>query len=308
MHSTIEMAPAAPATATTLIRQPDHWLGRFTAMAGPCEVLLDRVPHREAAVLLNMAAAEAKRVEVKFSRYRSDSVVHHINSSFGQAIEVDEETAKLLDYAAECWAISDGLFDVTSGVLRRVWKFDGSHHVPTADAVAQLLQHIGWNKVAWNKPFIALPTGMEIDFGGIGKEYAVDTTAVLLRERTSASFVINYGGDLYVSGPRANGDDWVIGVDDPYHTGEDSVGALTIARGGVATSGDARRFILKEGVRYSHILNPKTGWPVTGAPRSVTVAAETCVEAGIFSTMAMLQGAGAEAFLKSQGVKHWVNC
>jgi thiamine biosynthesis lipoprotein len=220
---------------------------------------------------------------------------------------VDDETAKLLDYAAECYSISDGLFDVTSGVLRRVWKFDGSDRVPPAAAVQALLPLIGWDRVTWSNPIITLPVGMEIDLGGIGKEYAVDTTASLVRERTQSSFVVNYGGDLYISGPRTNGQFWTIGVDDPQATGEGSVGAIRIARGGIATSGDARRFLLKDGIRYSHILNPKTGWPVVGAPHSVTVIAETCVEAGILSTLAMLQGPKAEAFLKEQDVKFWAN-
>jgi len=277
------------------------------AMASPCELLVDDVLHHEAAELLEIAASEASRIERKFSRYRPDSMIQQINTSEGQPVKVDDETANLLDYAAECWTLSDGLFDITSGVLRRVWKFDGSDRVPTEADVERLLPRIGWEKVTWDRPTIVLPTGMEIDLGGIGKEYAVDKTAALLGERTRASFVINFGGDLYISGLRANTKSWTIGVDDPNAAGEDYVGAFSIARGGVATSGDARRFLLRHGIRYSHILNPKTGWPVMGAPRSVTVVAETCVEAGILSTMAMLQGSDAEKFLGKQGVRYWTN-
>jgi thiamine biosynthesis lipoprotein len=292
---------------TTLIRERGHWIGRFSAMASPCELLMDSVTHSEAAALLHLAAAEAQRIEHKFSRYRGDSVIQQINMSGGRPVDVDEETAKLLDYAAECYAVSNGLFDVTSGVLRRVWRFDGGDRVPPAEAVEALLPLIGWDKVIWENPRITLPVGMEIDLGGIGKEYAVDTTAALIRSHISSSFVVNYGGDLYVSAPRADGDLWVIGVDDPTATGEHSVGAIRIIRGGIATSGDARRFLLKDGVRYCHILNPLTGWPVTGAPHSVTVVAETCVEAGILSTLAMLQGPEAENFLKEQDVRYWTN-
>jgi len=298
--------PSVTATHTsTLIRQGDHWLGRFTAMASPCELLVENVPHREAMELLEIVTSEASRIERKFSRYRADSVIQQINTSRGQAVEVDDETANLLDYAAECWSLSDGLFDISSGVLRKLWKFDGSDRVPSAADVEQLLPYIGWEKVTWMKPQIVLPAGMEIDLGGIGKEYAVDTTAALLRTHTPASFVVNFGGDLYVSALRANGKFWIIGVDDPNAAGEDYVGTLSVARGGVATSGDARRFLLKHGVRYSHILNPRTGWPVVGAPRSVTVVAETCVEAGILSTMAMLQGSDAEILLGKQEVRYW---
>jgi FAD:protein FMN transferase len=274
-------------------------------MASPCEILVDRAPHHLATDLLEIAASEALRVERKFSRYRPDNIVYRINNAKGEAVEVDEETAKLLDYAAECWLISDGLFDVTSGVLRRAWRFDGSDRLPSANAVTELLRFVGWDKVKWKKPWIQLPEGMEIDLGGIGKEYAVDMTAGLLLSNTQASFVVNYGGDLIVSAPRADGSGWTIGVDDP-NAGESAVASIKIMRGGVATSGDARRFLLKDGVRYSHILDPRTGWPVTGAPRSVTVVAETSVEAGILSTLAMLQGTRAEEFLKEQRVKYWV--
>ena len=301
------MLEHAPAPVTVLLRQDAHWLGRFKAMASPCELLIDHASHREATELLERAAAEALRIEHKFSRYRADGIVSQINTSSGRTIEVDNETAQLLDYAAECWNISEGLFDITTGILRRVWKFDGGNQLPSSAEIAELLSRIGWDKVGWAKPLITLPAGMEIDLGGIGKEYAVDRTASLIRTHTQESFVVNYGGDLYISGPRSNGEFWTIGVDDPEATGQGSIGAVQVARGGVATSGDARRYLLKDGIRYSHILNPKTGWPIVAAPRAVTVIAETCVEAGTLSTFAMLQGSNAEAFLNSQGVKHWIS-
>lgn len=81
---------------------------------------------------------------------------------------------------------------------------------------------------------------------------------------------------------------------------------LSLAAGALATSGDARRFLLKDGVRYGHILDPRTGWPVRGAPRSVTVAAPTCTEAGVLATLAMLQGREARAWLAAQGAPHWI--
>jgi thiamine biosynthesis lipoprotein len=268
---------------------------------------MEGVSHGEARALLDLALTEAVRIEHKFSRYRNDNIVYQINNSAGLPVEVDDETARLLDYAEEIWKLSDGLFDITSGVLRRVWKFDGSDRIPEAEAVRQVLAHIGWQKVHWGKPRIELPNGMEIDLGGIGKEYAVDATAVLLAGRSAASYAVNFGGDLFISGPRKSGEHWTIGVDDPARPGVGNVGALRIARGGIATSGDARRFLMKDGVRYGHILNPKTGWPPTAGPHSVTVVAPTCLEAGIFSTLAMLHGADAERFLKEQDVPFWIN-
>lgn len=284
----------------------DYTAGSFQVMAGPAELLLDSSDATLCERLTQMAFLEAGRIEKKFSRYRDDNIIHHINNAGGAAIAVDEETARLLDYAGQCWQLSDGAFDITSGILRRVWHFDGSDSLPTSEAVAALLPQLGWDKVHWQRPQLILPAGMEIDFGGIGKEYAVDRIAQLLQAQTSLSFVINLGGDLRVRSPRANGELWRIGIDDPQHSGTASVGTLRISHGGVATSGDARRYLLRDGVRYAHILDPRNGWPVPDAPRSVTVVADTCIEAGTLTTLAMLQGAGAEAFLQAQNVRFWL--
>jgi len=292
--------------AITLERRDDYWCARFLAMGSPCELLVDSADRTLVVQLADIAFGEAKRIEQKFSRYRNDNIVHQIHHQHGVPVAVDDETAKLLDYADLCYRLSDGLFDITSGVLRKVWKFDGSDRVPTQHEIAALLPRIGWRKVTWSKPYLTLPAGMEIDFGGIGKEYAVDKTAQLLIARSNASMVVNFGGDLFVTGVRANGSPWRIGIDDPDATGQHALAQLQLARGGVATSGDARRFLLKDNIRYGHILNPTTGWPVRDAPRSVTVTAATCVEAGMLTTFAMLQGKTAEKFLTDQAVRHWI--
>lgn len=297
----------------TLEPHGDYWLGRFSAMASPCEILMD-VDDEATAHQLTMAAyQEAIRIEQKFSRYQQDNILYRTNHSHGVPIEVDDETAALLDYAAHCYALSDGKFDITSGVLRKVWRFDGSDRVPTAAAVKDLLAHVGWPKVTWQRPWITLPANMEIDLGGIGKEYAVDRTAVILQQLTTASLLINYGGDLCATGPRRNKHGWIVGVEDPGTIQKKRVTAnrphstdeFELLRGGIATSGDTRRYLLKEGIRYCHILDPQSGWPVRGAPHAITVAAGTCTDAGILATLAMLHGKQAETFLRKQKIRFW---
>jgi len=287
----------------SLKRVEDYFIGRFTAMAGPCEILVDTDSPPRGERALELARQEARRIERKFSRYLPDSEVGRINGSQGQPVRVDEETEHLLDYAATCCEVSEGLFDITSGVLRRAWKFDGSDRVPAEATVAGLLPYVGWGRVAWGDRTLALPAGMEIDLGGIGKEYAVDRAASLIAAEIPDAFVVNFGGDLYASGPRRGGRPWNIGVDDPERTGDATIAAIPLTRGGLATSGDARRYILYRGKRLGHILNPKTGWPVEGAPRSVTVIAPTCVEAGTLSTLAYLRGPGAREFLEAEGAQ-----
>jgi thiamine biosynthesis lipoprotein len=301
----LRVRPAA-AGALSLHRVEDHFVGRFAAMASPCEVLVDTDQRAVAAAALRAAADEAWRIERKFSRYRDDNILHRIHHAGGQPVEVDEETAHLLDYAVTCHEMSDGRFDITSGVLRRVWRFDGGEHVPDEGAVREVLRLVGWRHVTWRDRTLTLPAGMEIDFGGIGKEYAVDRAAALIGAGTSAACVVNFGGDLYVSGPRRGERPWGVGLDDPQRPGEAALLRLELERGGLATSGDARRYVTWNGRRLGHILDPRTGWPVPDAPRSVTVLATTCVEAGTLSTLAYLQGAGARAFLAAQGVQFWV--
>jgi thiamine biosynthesis lipoprotein len=276
----------------------------FQAMATPCEVRLETLNFSLAEHVARVVETETRRIEQKFSRYRADSVISRINAAAGAAVEVDAETAMLLDFADQCHRLSDGLFDITSGALRRVWRFDGSDRVPDAAEVKAVLPQIGWNKVKWQAPYLTLTEGMEIDFGGLAKEYAVDRAIALAGQVTKIPTLINFGGDLCVSGPRADGSRWKVAIESVDRSGG-MAAMLELSQGALATSGDARRFLLKDGVRYGHILNPQTGWPIAQAPRSVTVAAATCVEAGMTATMTILQGKHAERFLKREGVKAW---
>jgi thiamine biosynthesis lipoprotein len=274
------------------------------ALGGPCELLVDGSDAAHASTLGAVAAAESRRIEHKFSRYRTDSVLHAINASAGAVTRVDDETAGLLDYAAECHAMSDGRFDITSGVLRRVWTFDGSDRVPGREAVRDVLRLVGWTKVRWQRPELTLPAGMELDLGGLGKEYAVDRAAAEVGALARSPFLVNFGGDLFAPAPRADGRPWSVGVDDPERTGRSATHLVQLERGGLATSGDARRFVMWNGRRLGHILDPRTGWPVTGAPHSVTVLAATCLEAGTLATLAILAGPDARRFLEDEGVLH----
>ena len=291
--------------AFELSQQAGYWLATFRAMASPCELLIDTDSRQQATVAAQIACDEAMRVEQKFSRYKNDNIIFAINNSQEKAVEVDAETAHLLDYAALCFELSDGLFDVTSGILRRVWRFDGGSKIPHADEVTALLGLIGWQRVSWQRPYLQLPMGMEIDLGGIGKEYAVDRTALLLAQAGFKHCLVNFGGDLLALGPRRNGDSWLVGVD-PVSQAQAAVKRLHLQRGALTTSGDTQRYLLRDGSRYSHILNPKTGWPVPQAPRTVTVYANTCLEAGMLATFAMLNGQDAETFLKNQEVNYWI--
>lgn len=298
------MTAASVHRSPVLTRDGDHWCGDFQAMASPCRLLADVKSVSDVVEMVNAVAAEAWRIEDKFSRYVSGNIVDDINSSDGHEIEVDDETANLLDFADSLYRMSEGRFDISSGALRKVWNFDCSDRVPSQADIDAVLQVIGWDKVRWQKPVLKLRPGMEIDLGGIGKEYAVDRAAALVKQQTDAGCLINFGGDLVVVGEPATGG-WRVGIEsvDPDVNQPDRL--IRLRSGALATSGDARRFVLKAGVRYGHVLNPMTGWPIDNAPRSITVAADTCTQAGMLATLAMLRGADAEEFLDQQAIQYW---
>ena len=282
-------------------------------MGSPCEVLVDSSLEQLAQAVASAVAACAQRIEQKFSRYRPDNIVAQINTAEGRPVEVDDETARLFDFAELAWRLSDGKFDITSGALRRAWKFDGGTRMPDAAEIDALLPLVGWSRVHWQRPVLTMLPGMEIDLGGIGKEYAVDQALAAAAAVTTEPVLINFGGDLAVTGPRCDGRPWRVGIESigsATQTVADS--ALTASRlidlsaGALATSGDTYRFVSAAGERMPHILDPRSGTPVRGAPRSVTVAAETCTQAGLWCTLAMLEGTGAEAFLQRESVRHWV--
>ena len=294
-----------PARTVSVEAGQDCLVGQFGAMASPCEILVESDDRRDATRLAEIAATEAWRIEDKYSRYLADNVVARINRSGGKPVEVDEESASLLDFAATLHHLSEGRFDITSGVLREVWTFDGGDRVPSASAVEKVLERVGWHRVNWNNPVLTMQPGMEIDFGGIAKEYAVDRVAKALAEAAACSTVVNFGGDLAVSRAPSRRQSWRAGIEPVAEDERPGARVLDIRTGALATSGDSRRFVLRDGVRYGHILDPRSGWPVEGAPRSVTVAADTCTQAGMLSTLAMLEGDNAEAFLDGEGVQYW---
>ncbi len=280
----------------------------FQAMSSVCEVRLDGVHDaalNDAAQAAALAAiSEVQRIEFKCSRYRADSIVSTINAAAGTgfSVAVDAETAGLLNFAAQLHALSDGLFDITSGVLRRAWDFKAAV-LPNASALKALLPLIGWQQVKFENDRISLPqTGMEIDFGGFGKEYAADRAVAVLHEAGQRHGFVNLGGDIRVLGPRVDGSPWRFGIQHPRRD-DATIASVDLTEGALASSGDYERYFEQGGKRYCHILDPHTGWPVSakdGGWASVSVTAPACLAAGALSTIAMLKGVSALDFLATQ--------
>lgn len=286
--------------------QPIYESIPFHAMGGPCELKL-YAPNKTALQrAADAAIAEVRRIEQTYSRYRDDSVITAINNAAGKSfISVDDETAALLDYANTAFDQSGGLFDITSGVLRGAWDFK-SGQLPSQNTVNALQQKVGWQRVDWQRPNIRLPQShMELDFGGFGKEYAADAAARICKEQGIQHGLVELGGDIHVIGPHPNGAPWQIGLRNP-RAPEQAIHIISVSQGGLASSGDYERFMIVDGKRYCHILNPQTGWPIEGNLAAVSVLAPLCLVAGTGATVAMLKGEKAgKAWLSALGLPHY---
>jgi thiamine biosynthesis lipoprotein len=275
----------------------------FEAMASRCEIRLSAVDVPTADLLLQQAIAEIRRIETKYSRYRPDSIVSRINAAAGNAVvDCDKETGALMAYADALYGASGGLFDITSGVLRRAWDFRNPQ-VPKAEVLEPLLALVGWDKVDVGTDGVFLrDAGMEIDFGGFGKEYAADRAATLLMERGVRHGYVNLGGDMRFIGPQMTGAPWSIGIQDPRDP--DSVMAsIPVSQGALTTSGDYERFFEMDGERYCHILDPRSGMPVRFW-RSVSVLAPVAIAAGSCATITMLKQQDGLGFLNASDMAY----
>lgn len=269
-------------------------------MASSCEVVLSADSAEQAAHWAAQAMQEVWRIEQRYSRYRDNSIVSRINAAAGgEPVACDAETLSLLQFADQMHRQSEGLFDITSGVLRRAWNFK-QVRLPDAAAIDALLALVGWDRVERQGELVRLPqAGMELDFGGFGKEYAADRAAALLQAQGVTSGYVNLGGDLRAMGPRPDGSPWQIGIQHPRQR-ERLLATQQLGTGGLATSGDYERYIDIGGHRYCHILHPRTGWPVRHW-QTVSVTAPLAVLAGCVCTMAMLKEEQGLAFLEASG-------
>lgn len=213
---------------------------------------------------------------------------------------VDAETAALLDYAVTCYVQSEGLFDISSGVLRHTWS-SKLKSLPSERQIAAAHKKIGWQRVHWQSPWLEFPEkGLELDFGGIVKEYAVDRGVAMIRGLGVEYGYINLGGDIGVVGPHYNGEPWRVGIAHPRQS-QSLLKTLALYQGALASSGDYQRCLMIEGQRYGHVFNPKTAWPVNYLA-AVSVVSDLCVVAGSAATIAMLKENEGVTWLEDLGL------
>lgn len=271
----------------------------FHAMACPCEILIDSTDHNQIQHVAYACWEEVNRIEETYSRYRTDNLIYTLNQ--GKTVTLSDEARMLFAYAQHCFTLSEGLFDITTGIYRKIWNFTEHKTIPTHTQINQCAKNVGFSKLHYTPPQLTVPQGMEIDFGGFAKEYAVDKAfdvgSTLLG---TTALLINLGGDIRC-GKRPNHQPWDIGIEGNTNK------IIHLTEGAIATSGNTYRYTDTHGKRYTHIINPTTGWAICDAPNCVTVAAPTCLEAGFYTTVSILHADKCIDFLNATDVDYWVS-
>jgi len=265
----------------------------FRALGSACVIQFRLRDERAALSFAAETLDWLAKFEAKFSRFRETSLVSRVNAAAGREwVPVDAEMERMLDVAEGLYNLTDGILDATMLPLQRVWDWKTAHvRLPAAGDVSRALGLTGWRKLQRRPGAVFLPLeGMGLDFGGFGKELAVDRLARLAQSRGIKDALIDLGRDIFAMGGNGVHPFWHVGIEDAGHPGKCRAG-LALSDRAVSSSGDYVRHFIHDGVRYGHILDPRTGWPVTNGMRAVTVVAQSCLEAGVYSTAVFVLGA-----------------
>lgn len=319
--SWVVSASALPKVAPVRVALEERAMGTHIVLAAYTADGLD-----EAAIRPKLAKAldEIRRLEALMTTWRDDSEISRINAAAGKkAIAVSPETLSVIEKSIWIASRSEGVFDITFEAMRGLWKFDQDHDekIPAKDAVEAARKLIDYRriKVDHDKRTVMLDkAGMRMSLGGIAKGYAVDAAARVLREQGLTSFFAQAGGDLYVRGKKPDGGAWRVGVRDPRGNDvSDFFAMLPVEDHAFSTAGDYERSFVKDGKRYHHIIDPRTGYPAT-ASRSVTVWADDAFTADAIDDAVFILGPekglalvesieGAGAVIVDEHNKVWIS-
>ncbi|MGN7783682.1 FAD:protein FMN transferase [Niabella sp. 22666] len=271
-------------------------------MGGRFDITIVAKDSLTAEQYIDTVIAEISRIEYLISDWKPETQVSRVNENAGiQPVKVDKEVLELTERALKISEITNGAFDISFAAMEKIWKFDGTMTtMPSPEAVKKARQKVGYKNIIINKDsstiFLRLP-GMKIGFGALGEGYAADKCRAMMLARGITAGLINATGDIQAWGKQPNGRPWRIGINDPFKS-NDLVGAIAI-NGAITTSGSYEKYALIDGKRYTHIINPATGYPATGLT-SVTITGPDTEMANAFSTSIMVLGPGAGLKLLKQ--------
>ena len=242
---------------------------------------------------IDLAAAEITRIERLISSWDPNSQTSEINANAGiKAVKVAPELFELIERSIKISELTDGAFDVTYASMDRIWKFDGSMtHMPKDSTIKASVSKVGYQNIVLDKTANSVfltKKGMKIGFGAIGKGYAADKAKALLIENGVSAGIINASGDMNSWGEQPNGDKWKVAIVNPKNKNK-AFAMLPITNGAVVTSGNYEKYVEFDGKRYSHIIDPRSGYPSSGII-SVTLFAPKAELADALATSVFVMG------------------
>jgi len=260
------------------------------------------------------AYRELERIDALMSEWKPASPISQVDAAAGRhAVEVPAELRELIERSIRYSEKTEGTFDVTWRGMGNIWHFDDTFQVPSAAAVAKARKNIDFRAIRIDGNRIYLPAGMSIGLGGIAKGYAVDRAAAVLARAGFTDSLVDGGGDVLASGTRY-GAPWRLGVQDPRAEHGKILGIVEVSNAALVSSGDYERFRIVNGIRYHHIIDPRTGWPAT-ASMAVTVLSRTAEQGvvlgkGIFilgpeKGLALAKAEGVDALAIDGGKKEY---
>ena len=247
----------------------------------------------QANIYLNLAICEISRIEKLISSWNPNSQTSAIIKSAGiKPVKVDKELFDLISRSLIISKLTDGAFDISYASMDNIWKFDGSlKTMPSEKDIKASVSKVGYQNIILNKENLTVflkRKGMKISFGAIGKGYAADKAKQLLISKGAVAGIINASGDMNTWGKQPNGDDWKVAITNPLNK-NNAFALLPIKNGAVVTSGNYEKYVIFNGKRYTHIINPRTGYPSTGII-SVTVFAPKAELADALATSVFVMG------------------
>lgn len=264
-----------------------------TLMGSKFEITLVDKDSLSAEKNIDKSVSEIRRIENLISEWNPETQISEVNRNAGiKPVKVDAEVFALTEKGIYFSQLTDGAFDISIVAMDKIWKFDDSmNELPSKESIRNSVKNVGYQNIILDKTNSTIflkNKGMKIGFGSIGKGYAADKTRELMKSFGVKAGIINASGDISTWGTQPDGTPWAIGINNPFR--DDTIAAvLYLKENAVTTSGSYEKYAEINGKRYSHIMNPKTGYPSTGLT-SVTVVGPNATMANGFSTSIMVLG------------------
>ena len=258
---------------------------KLILLTSPFEMTVVAKDTVEANQYIDLAIAEVKRVENLVSDWKPETQISHVNQNAGiQPVKVDDEVFQLVKRSIKISKLTDGAFDISYASMDKIWKFDGSmKEMPTAEAIKKSVEKVGFQKIILGekeKTIFLKDKGMKLGLGGIAQSFIADNIRDLLKSKGCTSGIANVSGDIAAWGKQPDGKPWTIGIINPMNKNK-IFATFPLVDSSVETSGTYEKYVVFDGIQYSHIINPKTGYPAQGIVSVTVFAKQTEIADGL---------------------------